>query len=76
MKPRVRPEDLLKGGRDAAVVADDVAEAPPPQVLQLTGAEASGGAVLVGEEEPVSGTQGVELARDDVAEGQADVAVG
>ena len=27
------------------------------------------------EEEPISGSQGLELSRDDVAEGQADVAI-
>ena len=29
----------------------------------------------MGEEEPISGSQGLELSRDDVAEGQADVAI-
>ena len=38
LEARVGPEDLLEGGRDAAVVADDVAQFPPPQVVQLWGA--------------------------------------
>ena len=37
LEARVGPEDPLEGGRDAAVVADDVAQLPPPQVVQLWG---------------------------------------
>ena len=57
-----------RGVKNHEFVADVICIRP------LAGVEVLG-AVLVGEEEPVAGPQGVKLARNDVAEGQAHIAI-